>query len=149
MDTVKPAAEGSYLWPTEILAGANLVREDLGILAWIEMPGPGGKPREVYLPLRAGGPKTLDGYEVTLVPSKKPKKILLTVLQTDDKGNSLKTLLADKDIGGEHAFYLKDEPTTFTTGKLGPPSFYRLQIKAIAVSGEAMIKDIDFYHPGD
>src|SRR5688572_19923947 len=59
MDAAQPAAKGSYLWPTEILAGAKLSHDDLGILAWIEMPGPAGNARQVYLPLRAGGPKTL------------------------------------------------------------------------------------------
>ena len=79
MDTAQPAANGSYRWPTEILAGEKLGRDDLGILAWVEMPGPADKVREVYLPLRAGTSQTLDGYEVTLVPSKKLKKVLLTV----------------------------------------------------------------------
>lgn len=149
MDTATPATSGSYRWPTEILAGANLSRGDLGILAWIEVPGPSGMPREVYLPLRAGGPKTLDGYEVTVVPSKKLKKVLLTITQTDEKGNSLKKLLADKDVGGEFAFYPKDEPTVISTGKIGAPGYYRLQIKATAAAGDAVIKDIDFYHPGE
>lgn len=150
MDTAQPAARGSYRWPTEILAGEGLGRDDLGILAWIEMPGPAGKAREVYLPLRAGGPQTLDGYEVTLVPSKKLKQILLTVIQIDGEGNKVReTAVANQDVGGELAYYASNEPTVIPTGKLGAPGFYRLEIKATAASGEAVIKDIDFYHSGD
>jgi hypothetical protein len=150
MDTAQPAARGSYRWSTEILAGEKLGREDLGILAWIEMPGPAGKAREVYLPLRAGTPQTLDGYEVTLVPSKKLKKVLLTVIQTDEKGNKVRdTGITNKDIEGELAFYPSNEPTVISTGKIGAPGFYRLEIKAMTASGDAVIKEIDFYHSGD
>jgi hypothetical protein len=150
MDTAQPAATGSYRWPTEILAGEELGRDDLGIVAWVEMPGPAGRPREVYLPLRAGGPQTLDGYEVTLFPSKKLKQILLTVVQIDGEGNEVKeTAVKNKDVGGELAYYGSNEPTVLATGKLGAPGFYRLEIKAIAASGDAVIKEIDFYHAGD
>lgn len=149
MDTAQPAVKGSYLWPTQILSGEKLGSDDLGILAWIEVPGPSGKARQVYLPLRAGTSQTLDGYEVTLVPSKKLKKMFLTVIQTDEKGNSHKKLLADKDVGGEFAFYPSNEPTVISTGKLGAPGYYRLQIKAVAAAGDAVTKEIDFYHSGD
>lgn len=150
MDTAQPAADGSYRWPTEILAVAQLAGGDLGALAWIEMPGPGGKPREVYLPLRAGTEQTLDGYEITLVPSKKLKKVLLTVTEIDKDGNKVRdTGIADKDVGGEFAFYPSNEPTVLETGKIGAPGYYRLHIKAIAQAGDAVVKEIDFYHPGN
>lgn len=150
MDTAQPATQGSYRWPTEILAGERLGRDDLGVLAWVEMRGPEGKAREVYLPLRAGTPQTLDGYDVTLVPSKKLKRILLTVIQIDDEGNKVReTAVTNKDVGGELAYYASNEPAVISTGKLGAPGFYRLEIKATAASGDAVIKDIDFYHSGD
>jgi len=150
MDTAQPAAQGSYRWSTDILAGERLKRENIGILAWVEMPGPAGKAREVYFPLSAGTSKTLDGYDVTLVPSKKLKKILLTVAQIDGQGNKTRdTGVANKDVGGEFAYYGSNEPTILSTGKIGVPGYYRLEIKAIAASGEAVIKEIDFYHSGD
>jgi hypothetical protein len=150
MDTAQPAAKGSYRWPTDILAGERLGHDDVGILAWVEMSGPVGKAREVYLPLRAGASQTLDGYDVTLVPSKKLKKILLTVTQIDAEGNKVRdTGVTNKDVGGELAYYASNEPTVLSTGKLGAPGYYRLQIKAIAVSGDSVIKEIDFYHSGD
>ncbi len=150
MDTAQPAPKGSYGWPTEVLSGQRLGHDDLGILAWIEMPGPGDKVRDVYLPLRAGGPQTLDGYQVTLVPSKKLKKLLLTVIQIDGKGNKVRdTGVTNKDLGGEFAYYGSNEPTVFSTGKLGAPGYYRLVLKGTTPSGEAATKDIDFYHSGD
>ncbi len=150
MDTAKPAVQGSYVWPTDILAGEKLGNADLGILAWIEMPSPEGKPREVFFPLRAGGGESLDGYEVTFVPSKKLKKVLLTVTQIDEKGNKVRdTCITNKDVGGEFPHYPKDEPTVLATGKIGAPGYYRFRIAATAASGEAVVKEIDFYHHGD
>ena len=35
MDTVKPSSQGSYSWPSEILAFLRLGDRDLGVLAWI------------------------------------------------------------------------------------------------------------------
>lgn len=150
MDTARPAAEGAYVWPTDVLAGEKLGDADLGILAWIEMPGPEGKEREVYLPLRAGSGESLDGYEVTFVPSRKLKKVLMTVEQIDEKGKKVRgTSITGKEMGGEFPHFPKDEPTVLETGKIGPPGYYRLQIKAAADSGEAVTKEIDFYHHGD
>ncbi len=150
MDTEQPGAQGSYRWPTEILAAERLAREDLGILAWMEMPASAGPTRQVYLPLRAGAPQPNAGYEVTLVPSKKLKQVLLTVVEIDGSGNQLRaTAVTDRDVGGEFAYYASNEPTLIATGPIGPPGFYRLEIKAIAAAGDAVIKDIDFYHSGD
>lgn len=150
MDTAQPAVKGSYVWPTNILAGEKLGDADLGILAWIEMPGTDGQEREVYLPLQAGGGQSLDGYAVTFVPSKKLKKVLLTVTQIDEKGKKLKdTGVTNKDVGGEFPHFPKDEPRVLNTGKIGPPGYYRLEIKATAAAGDAVTKEIDFYHHGD
>ena len=54
MDTAVPAKYGGYRWPTEIVASVGLKREEIGLVAWTTLPGPGGSAREVYLPLHAG-----------------------------------------------------------------------------------------------
>lgn len=149
MDTARPADEGSYSWPSDILAGQDLGKDDVGVLAWIELPGPEDTTREVFLPLSAGSPEGTDGYSVTLVPSKKLKKVLITLQQTDEKGAGLRTLLKDKDVGGEFPHFPPDKPTVISTGKLDLRGYYRLEIKAAAASGEVVTKDIDFYHSGD
>jgi len=150
MDTAQPLTRGSYRWPTEILAAERLGRDDLGILAWVEARGTAGESRQVYLPLTAGAPQVTVGYEVTLVPSKKLKQILITLSEIDANGNQLRqTAVADRDVGGEFAYYASNEPTVIPTGGIGPPGFYRLSIKATAAAGDLVIKDIDFYHSGD
>jgi len=150
MDTKQPAAQGSYAWPTDVLASVQLGRDDLGVVAWVDLPGPADRLRNVYLPLRAGKPKAAEsGYQLTLVPSKRLKKILLTLSQTDERGAQVKTLFNNKDVGGEFGYYPSAEPTELPLGKIGPPGFYRLEIKATADAGDSVTNEIDFYHSGD
>lgn len=147
MDTALSASAARYRWPTEILALQQLKGPDLGVLAWIDLPGPGGTARPVYLPLRAAAAASADSYEVTLVPSKKLKQLLLTILRIDERGTPEKVPVVDhRDVGGEFAYYASNEPTVFSTGKLGASGYYRLVINAMAASGEAVGKEIDFYH---
>lgn len=149
MDTEKPAVGGSYSWPSEVLASVDLGGKDVGVLAWLTLPGPAGRNREVYLPLRAGATKASDGYELIVVPSKKLKKVLITLSQVNEGGGVLNTLFRDKDIGGEFPYFPSNEPTVIPTEKIGPAGFYHLQIKATAASGDSVISEIDFYHSGD
>ena len=149
MDTAQPAAQGSYRWPSDVLASVELGDKDLGVIAWLTLPGPADRAREVYLPLRAGLPKASnDGYQVTFVPSKKLKKVLVTLREIDERGTVIKALFSNKDIGGEFPHFPSKMPTVIPTGKIGPAGYYRLEIKATAASGDFVTSDIDFYHSG-
>ena len=142
MDTEQPAAEGSYDWPSDVLASLQLRGADLGILAWTSLPG----MEKVYLPLRAGTSKATDaGYEVTLAPNKKLEHLLVSLRQIDKP----RDLFRDREVGGEFPYYPPNEPTKFSTGKIGAPGFYRLVVKATAAAGDSVTSDIDFYHSGD
>lgn len=150
MDTAQPAAKGSYRWPTEILAGERLGRDDLGILAWTELPGPAGRNREVYLPLRAGAKAAAaadQGYDVTLVPSARLREVRVTLSRIDSRGTVLNTLRRNEELN--YGYYPPDKPTVFATGKLGASGFYRLQVTAAPASGLPVDCEIDFYHAGD
>jgi hypothetical protein len=148
MDTAVPAARSAYQWPTDVLASVGLAQADLGLIAWIDLPGPGGSARPVYLPIRAGAGATKGnaGYEVSLVPSARLSEVRLTVSRLDDKGK-VKDTLQDKELG--MSYYPAATPTPFSTGKLGPAGFYRLVITAIPKAGLSIVQDIEIYHPGD
>jgi hypothetical protein len=141
-----PGTEGVYRWPTDVLASVGLGRDDLGLVAWTDLPGPGGASRSVFLPLRAGvgATKGKDGYEVSVIPSVKLSEIRVTVSRLDDKGD---VVVQDKELG--FGYYPPALPTVFSTGKLGPAGFYRLVITAIPKSGLSVVKDIELYHAGD
>ncbi|HWM92183.1 MAG TPA: hypothetical protein VN493_15570 [Thermoanaerobaculia bacterium] len=149
MDTAVPAARNAYRWPADILASVKLGREDLGLVAWIDLPGPGGASRPVHLPLRAGpvAAKAEDGYEVTLIPSVRLSEVRVTVSRLDAQGNAAATLRRNEELG--YDYYPTAAPTVFSTGKLGPAGFYRLVITALPKSGLSVEQDLELYHPGD
>jgi hypothetical protein len=148
MDTAVPASRGEYRWPTDVLASVELGRDDLGLIAWINLPGSGGSTRQVYLPLRAGAgaAKADAGYDISLFPSVRLSEVRLIVSRLDDKGDVAATL-QDKELG--IGYYPAAAPTVFSTGKLGPAGFYRLVVTAVPKSGLSVEQDIEFYHPGD
>jgi hypothetical protein len=150
MDTAVPAARGAYRWRTDILASQKLSRNDLGLIAWIDIPGPGGATRAIHLPLRAGSAaaKPADaGYEISLVPSVRLKEVRLTVSRLDAEGKVVETLRRDEELG--IGYYPSNTPTVFSTGRLGPAGFYRIETTAIPKSGLSTVRDIALYHPGD
>lgn len=149
MDTAVPAARGMYRWPANILASQKLGQADLGLVARINVPGPGGATREVLLPLQAGAAakKSETGYEVTIIPPVRLHEVRLTVSRVDAQGEPVATLRRDEELG--YAYYPSGKPTVFSTGTLGPAGYYRLTIKAILKSGSSTEGEIELYHPGD
>jgi hypothetical protein len=147
MDAAVPAAKGAYRWPTDVLASMQLERDDLGLVAWTDLPGPGKSAHPVFLPLRAGGgaAKAEDGYEVTLIPSDRLKEVHVTVSRLDGQDKAI--TVSERDLG--YGYYPPGEPTVFQTGKLGPPGFYRLAITSTLRSGDPVANDLVIYHPGD
>lgn len=150
MDTAVPAARSLYRWSSDVLAAVPLGRDDLGILAWLEMPGPEDKNREVYLPLRAGAQAaepSQEGYDVTLVPAARLREVRVTLSRIDGRGKVLATLRRDEELG--YGYYASERPTVFTTGRLETPGFYRLAVSATTTSGLPTSCEIDFYHSGE
>lgn len=149
MDTAVPAVRGAWRWPTDLLASEKLDQGDLGVVAWIELPGPGDIPRQVYLPLQvkahSGG--SPDGYKVALVPSKRLKEVRITVSRLDARGNVVAVLRRDEELSD--GYYPSNEPFTFSIGNLGEAGFYRLEVSAKDVSGYLVEQDLELYHSGN
>jgi hypothetical protein len=148
MDTAVPAARGVYRWPTDVLASERLVQEELGVVAWVELPGPGGSAREVYLPLRAGrGGKVEEaGHQISIVPSGRLRKVHVTVSRLDAGGGVAATLRQDEELG--IGYYPSGKPTVFSTGELGAAGFYRVEVTATPVSGPPVQESLEIYHAG-
>ncbi|HSG39216.1 MAG TPA: hypothetical protein VLE27_06230 [Thermoanaerobaculia bacterium] len=145
MDTAVPANYGGYRWPTEIVASVGLKREEIGLVAWTTLPGPGGSAREVYLPLHAGrAAAAKPGYQVAIVPSARLKEVRITLSRLDDRGSVAEVLRRDEELG--FGFYPSGKPIEFPTGKLGETGFYRLEIAVKPVSGPPVKEDVELYH---
>jgi hypothetical protein len=149
MDTAVPASRGSYLWPTDVLAQVGLGKESLGLVAWIDLPGPGGTSHSVYLPLRtgAGAAAEADGYQVAFVPSVRLREVHVSVSRLDEHGGVAAVLRRNEELG--YGYYPSNQPTVFATGRLGGAGFYRVEIGIIPMSGDSLKEEIELYHPGD
>lgn len=147
MDTAVAADKGVYHWPSDVLASLGLHSQDLGLIAWMDLPGPGGTPRTVHLPLRVGSGGAKKGYEASLFPSARLSEVRLTISRLDAQGQTAAVLRKDEELG--YGYYPAKTPTVFSTGALGPAGFYRLAINAVPKSGLSVEQDIDLYHSGD
>ncbi|HYG63194.1 MAG TPA: hypothetical protein VEL74_11480 [Thermoanaerobaculia bacterium] len=149
MDTAVPASRGAYRWPTDVLSRLGLGQEALGVIAWMALPGPGGTTREVYLPLRAGSGAAApeEGYQVALVPSKRLREVHVSVSRLDDRGGVAADLRRGEELG--YGYYPSNEPTVFSTGRLGSAGFYLVEIAATPVEGTPVKQGFELYHSGD
>jgi hypothetical protein len=149
MDTAVPAVRGVYLWPTRLLAALDLGHADLGLIAWIDLPGPGESTRQVYLPLRVaqGTVRAGDGYKVSLVPNRELSAVDVTVSRLDEQGNAITQLHATRELG--IGYYPNGEPTDFFTGRIDAEGYYRVEITAILKGGQPIVQKLDIYHPGE
>lgn len=150
MDTAVPAAQGSFRWPTDVLAAEQLGGEEIGVVAWTELPGPGGTTREVYLPLRvkARSAGAKDGHRLHFVPSARLREVRVSVSRLDSPGGKVvATLWQDHELG--YGYYPSNKPVDFSIGNLGDAGFYRVEVTAVPASGSPVKQDLELYHPGD
>jgi hypothetical protein len=150
MDAALPAGSGSYRWPTDVLAAVGLGREDLGLVAWTTLPGPGGSARAVYLPLRLGpaaAPPARAEILVSLVPSVRLQEIRISLTRLDAEGGPGATLRQHEELG--YGYYPSNKPTVFSLGGLGEAGLYGLKVTATATSGLSVDQAIEIYHRGD
>jgi len=117
------------------------------MIAWTEIPGPGDTTREIYLPLRVkartAGEK--DGYQVSVVPSERLRKVHVAVSRLDDTGEV--AVRNSEELG--YGYYPSNQPVQFSIGSLGPAGLYRLEVIATPASGRPVNQDVEFYHSGD
>lgn len=148
MDTAVAANYGGYRWLTEIVASVGLKRDEIGLVAWTNMPGPGGSTREVYLPVRVGGAAfTQPGYKVGIVPSARLREVRITLSRLDSQGDGAEVLRQDEELG--YGFYPSGQLIAFPTGRLRDAGFYRLEIAAQSAAGPPVKETVEFYHPGE
>jgi hypothetical protein len=147
MDTAVPAPRGLYRWPTDVLAGVGLSREDLGIVAWIDTPG-SGFGDEVYLPLKIVGNELADGsteIQATVVPSNRLEELRVTILRLDEKGREVGHLRHDQELG--YGYYPSNQQIEFPLDEAKETGFYKVKVVArpAAESRDLAIEEFIFY----
>lgn len=148
MDTLQPAASGSYAWPTGLLARFNLRSKELGLLAWTPRTV-GGATRDVYVPLRlrqAAGSRS-PTYQLSLLPGVELAEVFITLSSVGADGGAGTVIQKDEPL--EYGFYPADRVITVPLPPLPAAGTYALEIKALRrAGGSASAPTLWFYNPG-
>ncbi len=147
MDTVRPAGDSSFDWPTDLLAELRIPRQDLGVVA-LAMTPVSGAEREVYLPLRIaqGSPPARSGsYRLAILPGTELGEVYVTLARVTEPS---RTRLKDGEPLG-YGYYPANRPFEITVTGLDAKGFYQLTIGATLKGGGATTTDAWFYHPGN
>lgn len=148
MDALRPAGTTAYLWPTGLLAGLDLRRPELGVLAWVQHPL-GGEERRVYLPLRIqqqAQPARSGRYQLVLVPGRELQEVFLWLAQVGEGGTLRPFIRAGEALA--YGYYPADRGIAILLPPLAEPGIYYLELAAELASGAVITTTLHFYHDG-
>lgn len=149
MDTKLPSTRGLYRWPTDVLAGVGLGRDDLGVVAWIETPD--SKVADViYLPLKIIGNGLGDGateIQATIVPSNRLQDLRISISRVDESGREVESLRHDQELG--YGYYPSNQRIDFSLDEAKAPGYYRVKVAArpAVASRDLALAEFVFYNP--
>ncbi|HXT52052.1 MAG TPA: hypothetical protein VN811_13490, partial [Thermoanaerobaculia bacterium] len=148
MDTMQPAASGSYAWPTALLAKFNLRSKELGLLAWTPRTV-GGATRDVYVPLRLrqAAASRSPTYQLWLLPGVELAEVFVTLYSVGADGSAGTVIQRDEPL--KYGFYPADRVISVPLPPLPAAGTYALEIKALRrAGGSASAPPLWFYHSG-
>ncbi len=150
MDTILPSTRGLYRWPTDVLAGVGLGRDDLGVVAWIDPPASSGFGRVIYLPLKIIGNGLGDGtteIQATIVPSNRLQELRVSISRLDEQGRESSSLRRDQELG--YGYYPSNQRIDFPLDEATEPGFYRVKVAARPAAGsrDLAIEEFVVYSP--
>lgn len=141
MDTVRPAEELSYVWPTNLLQKTGLKRRDIGILKWAEGTK-GTNSTRVYSPV------SIDSHtgpiEVTLLPTAKLEEVYVSIVPVDEDGSEEAYVWEAEPL---EQFYSARQPITFKLPPEPGPGRYRMEIDAEFATGGTTYLETHFWIP--
>ena len=148
MDTIRSPGSTSYRWPTDILRALNILRGDIGAVAWARY-SMNEVSRDVYLSLRIRQKQQAvqsGTYRIVLWPDQELTEVfvsLATVKADGSPGNFIKD--------GEalnYGYYPAERGIEFEIPKPEKPGIYYLEIGATLRSGGVVTIENWFYHAG-
>lgn len=150
MDTERPAASGSYTWPSTLLVAVAPGAGDIGLLASTRLYV-GGTLREVHLPLRVGyaqHPPSADRYELVVVPGVQLSELFYTLNELDTDGRLRHSIR--QNVALEYGYYPAERAIgiTIPSALLRASGFYQVQLVARLESGGVAMAELWLYHRG-
>lgn len=147
MDTSRPAGTTSYLWPSDVLAGLQLTRQEIGVAGWTHAQV-GGIERQVYVPLRIRQRQPAarsDEYRLVLQPGRELEEVYVSLATVGEDGEPDRFLRDGEALG--YGYYPARRGVEIPVSGLGAPGVYYLEIGARVKGGGSTALEIWFYHP--
>lgn len=149
MDAKLPANVTDYKWPTDVLQGLSLSRNELGVMGWASYKFSNGMLKDVYLPLRITQNPPVNAsssYRIVIWPTQELSEVFVSVATLDSEGSPKDFILDGKALG--YGYYPKERGIHFDIPKPEKPGIYYLQIGATFGQGGVVNIEHWFYHAG-
>ena len=149
MDTVRPPADTSYLWPLPILAALNIPKKDIGVVGWTQY-AVGDTKRSVYVPLRLSQqrePGRLGNYQLVLLPGRELTEVFVSLVAMGADGRPKSYLRNEEPL--QYGYYPAGRGIMIPLAGLETAGIYYLEIGARLRGGGSTAAELWFYHPGE
>ena len=148
MDTAKPIAASSYLWPADVLQSLRISNADIGVTG--SAPATlGGKRHEVLVPLRIGQrkpPARATRYRMALWSSVELSDVFITLATAGPDGRPVKYLQRDENLA--YGFYPAERAIDVTLKPLTDRGIYYVSIGATRKRGGSVTSEFFLFHAG-
>lgn len=135
MDSNRPTGTTTYDWPTDVLAGLNVSKADLGVVATVSL-AVAGSTQDVYLPLRVGTASTPAGaatVQLVLVSDVELSEVYVSVEALGPDGRPARSIRKAEALG--YGDYPAERGIPIKLTDVGTAGLYQLDIAATLVSG--------------
>jgi hypothetical protein len=148
MDTAKPIAASSYLWPADVLQSLRIGNADIGVTGSASTML-GGERRDVLVPLRIGQrkpPARATRYRMALWSSVELSDVFITLAMAGADGKPVKYLQRDENLA--YGFYPAERAIDVRLVPLTDRGIYYVRIGATRKRGGSLTSEFFLFHPG-
>jgi hypothetical protein len=148
MDAVRPVGATSYVWPVGVLAGLNIQKADLGVVAWVQVKI-AGEDKQVYVPLtiQQREPPVRSGrYRLSIVPGRELKELFLSLTTVNANGSLGRSIRSGEPLG--FGYYPANHSTTIQLPSFVETGIYQVELAADLIGGGTATTIIYIYHRG-
>jgi len=148
MDTAKPIAASSYLWPADVLQALRISNADIGVTGSTSATL-GGERREVLVPLRIGQrkpPARSTRYRMSVWSSVELSDVFITLATVGPDGKPVSYLQRDESLA--YGFYPAERAIDIRLQPLEARGIYFVRIAATLKRGGSATSSFLLFHPG-
>jgi hypothetical protein len=148
MDSVVPAGNTTYLWPTGVLNALHLSKQDIGVVGFTGYRV-GSEIRTLYLPLRvqSKNQSQLPAYRLVLLPGSELDEVFVSLAQVGADGQPHSFLISDRKLG--KGYYPAERGISIDIPTPTMQGIYYVEIGATRRFAGPLTQQLWFYHAGD